>query len=40
MTTDYIYKKINNKKIKFIKFNSTINNKKIIETKYIIEDII
>jgi hypothetical protein len=39
MTTDYIYKKINNKKIKFIKFNSTINNKKIIETKYIIEDI-
>ena len=34
MTTDYIYKKI-----KFVKFNSTINNKKIIETKYIIEDI-
>lgn len=39
MTTDYIYKKINNKKFKFVKFNSTINNKKIIDTKYIIEDI-
>lgn len=39
-STDYIHNKINNKKIKFIKFNSTINNKKIIETKYIIEDII
>lgn len=39
-SSNYIHDKINDKKIKFVKFNSIVNNKKIIETKYIIENII
>ena len=38
-STNYIYNKINNKKILFVKYYSTINNEKIIKRKYIFSNI-